>query len=233
VAPVTEAFAQVVRRRRVVSVVATIVDLAAERRRRRAPGPAPGVCGAPALLTFDLCAPQTYLVAERVDRQFPALVWAPVLPAEAPLSDDDLDALADRAHALGLPFVEPEDPYTGAAAAARVAALAAELDRAAPFVLAASRLAWAGGFDLADTDVLIEAAAAAGLDPADALAAAVNRGRDGLLTYATDRIRAVGVRTLPALRVGDRWYEGEPAITAATAGFAPIAAPAPAIERPR
>ena len=45
----------------------------------------------------------------------------------------------------------------------RVAALAAERGRAAPFVLAAGRLAFCGGYDLDDPETLAEAAAAAGL----------------------------------------------------------------------
>ena len=46
--------------------------------------------------------------------------------------------------------------------AMRVAALAAEQDRAAPFVLAAGRLAFCGGYDLDDPETIAEAAAAAG-----------------------------------------------------------------------
>ncbi len=194
--------------------MAVIVDLSAERLRRRGPAapvsPRRLASGVPPVFAFDVASPETYLVAERADRLFGDLVWAPVLPAEAPgTGPTDLDALADRAHALGLPFVEPEHPGGGAAEVARVAALAVEVDRAGPFVLAATRLAYAGGFDLADTDVLLEAAAAAGLDPGAALAAATDRRRDVALADATDRLRAAGVAPLPAIRVGGTWFCGE------------------------
>ena len=48
-------------------------------------------------------------------------------------------------------------------AAMRVAHYAAQQGRGGAFVLAATRLAFAGGFDLDDLEILTEAAAAAGL----------------------------------------------------------------------
>ncbi len=211
--------------------MAVIVDLNAERRRRRGPALAeaaerppagrPGehapvtvlaaprlAPGAPPVLAFDPASPETYLVAERADRLFAELVWTPVLPADAPgaIAPD----VADRARALGLPFVEPEPlPAAAGAAVARVTALAVEAGRAGLFVLAMTRLAYAGGFDLADDEVLCEAAAAAGLDPDAALAAAVDRSRDAALAAAADRLRAAGVAPLPAVRVSGTWYCGE------------------------
>ncbi len=193
--------------------MATIVDLSAERLRRRGPAapltPRRLAAGVPPVLAFDAAAPETYLVAERADRRFADLVWAPVLPAGPGSAPADLRALADRAHALGLPFVEPDDGAVGAIGVARVAALAVELDRAAPFVLAVTRLAYGGGFDPAHPDVLVEAAAAAGLDPGQALAAALDSHRDAALAAATERLRAAGVAPLPAIRVGGRWFCGE------------------------
>ena len=73
----------------------------------------------------------------------------------------------------------------------RVASLAAaEGGHAAPFVLAASRLAFCGGFDLDDPEVLAEAAAAAGLGLPEVLAAAGDRSRDG-------EMEATALRLLP------------------------------------
>ena len=77
-----------------------------------------------------------------------------------------------RAAALRLPLVWPERWPGSGSGAMRVAALAAERGRAAPFVLAAGRLAFCGGYDLDDPEVLAEAAAAAGLALDDALRAA-------------------------------------------------------------
>ena len=56
--------------------------------------------------------------------------------------------------------------------AMRVATYAAEQGRGAAFAIAAGRLAFCGGFDIEDPDMLAEAAAAAGLEVAEALDAA-------------------------------------------------------------
>ena len=85
----------------------------------------------------------------------------------------------------------------------RVASHAAECGRGAAFVLAAGRLAFCGGFDLDDPEILVEAAAAAGLGarrlPAGRAATA---GRDGAIEAAGRRLLAAGADRLPALRVG-------------------------------
>ena len=84
-----------------------------------------------------------------------------------------------------MPLVWPDAYPAGARVAMRVASLAAaEGGHAAPFVLAASRLAFCGGFDLDDPEVLAEAAAAAGLGLPEVLAAAGDRSRDGEMEAA-------------------------------------------------
>ena len=85
----------------------------------------------------------------------------------------------------------------------RVAALAAaEGGHAAPFVLAASRLAFCGGFDLDDPEVLAEAAAAAGLELPEVLAAAGDRSRDGEME--ADRAAPARPRRRPPARAAGR-----------------------------
>ena len=123
---------------------------------------------------FDLSCPFTYLAAERVERAFDDVIWTPA-SSEALrrtcLVDDDVAAAAvrraaeERAAALRLPLVWPERFPTEVSAAMRVAAFAAENGRGAAFVLAATRLAFCGGFDLDDPEILAEAAAAAGRRP--------------------------------------------------------------------
>src|SRR5439155_7612461 len=151
---------------------------------------------------FDLASPFTYLAAERVDRLFPALTWRPAL-TEALHAGDPLSAGVDREAAqqaaeeratlLHMPLVWPDTFPSGARVAMRVAALAAsEGARAAPFVLAASRLAFCGGFDLDDPEVLAEAAAAAGLGLPEVLAAAGDRSRDGEMEATALRLLAQG-----------------------------------------
>ena len=130
---------------------------------------------------FDLACPFTYLAAERVERAFDEVVWTPASDGalrRSCLADDDVAAAAvrraaeERAAELRMPLVWPERHPTEVAAAMRVAALAQEAGRGAAFVLAATRLAFCGGFDLDDPEILAEAAAAAGVALDDCLAAA-------------------------------------------------------------
>src|SRR3954465_14458542 len=99
-----------------------------------------------------------------------------------------------------MPLVWPDGYPTGARVAMRVAALAAcEGGHAAPFVLAASRLAFCGGFDLDDPEVLAEAAAAAGLGLPEVMAAAGDRSRDGQMEDTALRLLPQGRAPPPSL----------------------------------
>ena len=176
---------------------------------------------------FDLASPYTYLAVERVDRMFPGVEWCPALSEALYVGDPIADSAAreraqadvmDRAHELRMPLVWPER-YPAGRAAMRVAALAAEQDRAAPFVLAASRLAFCGGFDLDDPEVLAEAAAAACLGLDDCLRAAGERSRDGALELVGLRLLASGADRLPVLRVGRTLFCGEERIAEAAAAW--------------
>ncbi len=166
---------------------------------------------------FDLSSPFTYLAAERVDRMFGNLVWRPVLEEvlQAPAPPDAL--AEERADALGLPLVWPEFGPASVRPAMRVASLAAEQGRAAPFVLAATRLAFCGGFELDHPEVLAEAAAAANLGLDDALEAAGDIGRDGPMEEAARRLLARGADRLPAVRVGRLLFAGEDRVAEAAA----------------
>jgi 2-hydroxychromene-2-carboxylate isomerase len=79
------------------------------------------------------------------------------------------------------------------------------------------RLRFCGGFDLDDPETLAEAAAAAGVPLAECLEAAGDAGRDRGLQATAEGLRGRGVRELPAIRTGRRWFEGERAVAAAQA----------------
>jgi 2-hydroxychromene-2-carboxylate isomerase len=102
----------------------------------------------------------------------------------------------------------------------RVASLAAERGNAAPFVLAAGRLAFCGGYELDDPEVIAEAAAAAGLPLADALAAAGELRRDGAMERTALRLLRRGADELPATIVGRRLFAGESRLAEAAAAAA-------------
>lgn len=211
-------------------------------RRRRAVADRPGVGGGGrgaalsltrATFFFDLACPLSYLAAERVERTLGDADWVPVaLPAEAeePATRpwDELRQQAEhRARQLRLPLVWPERFPAQTPRALRAAGHAAELGAGAAFALAASRLAFCGGFDLDDPETLAEAAAAAGVPLDDCLSAAADPARDQPLQATAGRLRSLGMRRLPALglqawgrpRSGEgvepRIVEGEAAVFAA------------------
>jgi 2-hydroxychromene-2-carboxylate isomerase len=122
-----------------------------------------------------------------------------------------------RAAELRLPLVWPDRFPEPAPSALRAAAYARESGAGARFVLAASRLAFCGGFDLEAPEILAEAAAAAGLPPDRCLAAAGERWRDEALHATARGLGSRGVHSLPAMRVRGRWLQGEPALAQAAA----------------
>lgn len=188
------------------------------RRRRRRPPPRRRPQSLRAEFMFDLACPFTYLAAERVDRAFDDVRWTPAsttalragsLGSDAEALDRVQAAAEERAAALRLPLVWPERFPADVPAAMRAAGHAADDGRGRAFVLAAGRLAFCGGFDVDDPEILAEAAAAAGLSLDACLRAAGDRRRDGGIEAAGRRLLAAGADRLPALRVGRALYWGE------------------------
>lgn len=200
-----------------------------ERRAARTPG-APAGAGAPraarASFFFDLALPGTYLAAERVDRLFAGVRWQPAC-MEAPhagtlLCDPRARGAAmleaeERAAALSIPLIWPDRFGADARPAMRVSVVACEMRRGAEFVLAASRLAFCGGFDLSDPEVLAEAAAAAALPLDRCLQAAGDQRLDDALEAEGRRLLAAGADRLPAIRVNRRLFAGEERLAEAVA----------------
>ncbi|MDQ3768323.1 MAG: hypothetical protein M3370_02430, partial [Actinomycetota bacterium] len=101
-----------------------------------------------ARFAFDLASPETYLAAERVDRLFGDLDWQPVLTPHLLRRRIDAGRTRRRAAALNMPLAWPVAEPRAALPAMRVASLADEHGRGGTFVLAATRLAFCGGFAL-------------------------------------------------------------------------------------
>ena len=206
----------------------TVTSLEAHRLARRTRMAAARHAPQRATLYFDLGTPYTYLAAERADRLFSRLEWVPaaadVLQA-AELGEEARRAVSERAALLGLPFVWPEEASHRMRGAMRVASLAVERGRGAAFVLAASRLAFCGGFDVEDPEILAEAAAAAGIGLGEALAAAGDVGRDGPIEETGRQLLAAGATRLPALRVGRMLFCGEDRLLEAAAARAAVCSP--------
>jgi 2-hydroxychromene-2-carboxylate isomerase len=172
---------------------------------------------------FDVACPFSYLTAERIERTVGEVEWIAVDGASLAGQRDQaqLDDFRERAEArartLRLPLVWPDRFPVDSKRALRAAAYACEIGVGPSFAIAASRLAFCGGFDLEDPETLLEAAAAAGVPLAECLAAAGDARRDQALTATADGLRSRGIRELPAIRVDGRWYESEPGLRAACA----------------
>ncbi len=172
--------------------MATIIDLAHERRRR-----------AGTTFVFDLSSPWTYLAADAVTREFPTARWIPGLGAH----DRDDERVEDAAAAMDLRFAWPADRTTRGLAAARAASYAAEHGRAREFALAAARLAYGWGQDLDDHELIAQAAGIAELPLDPVIEATFDARRDPHLHHAA-RDGA------PALTAGGGSLDG-PAVVAA------------------
>jgi 2-hydroxychromene-2-carboxylate isomerase len=182
--------------------------------------PAPGVGSA---FFFDLACPLSYLAAERIERILGDVRWIPAAAAslraghswaQSPTARADIER---RAAEFRLPLSWPDPLPLEVGSAMRAAAYATEVGAGARFALAASRLAFCGGFDLEDPEILAEAAAAAGIPLAECLAAAGDVARDGALHATARGLLSRGVRRLPAIRVDRHWFDGERAVAEAAA----------------
>ncbi|MGI8411640.1 MAG: DsbA family protein [Solirubrobacteraceae bacterium] len=164
---------------------------------------------------FDLGCPFSYLAAERVERLLGEADWIPTASAAlGPRGSRSQRAAARaqaqrRAAALDLPLVWPDRSPPHVPGALRAAAHAARSGGGARFALAASRLAFCGGFDLDDPEIIAEAAAAAGIPLAGCLAAARDPDRDVALQASARVLLEHGISGLPAVRLGRRWFQGE------------------------
>ncbi len=186
---------------------------------------------------FDLSCPFSYLAAERVERMLGEVDWVPVagqalggaeqlrIAARRARLDKLRVAAERRAAELRLPLVWPDEFPAPVPGALRTAQCASDSGAGARFALAAARLAFCGGFDLEDPEVLAEAAAAAGMGLEDCLAAAGSTSRDVSLRATAHELAAQGVRELPAIRVGMRIFAGERRLPEAAALVAARAEP--------
>jgi 2-hydroxychromene-2-carboxylate isomerase len=94
---------------------------------------------------------------------------------------------------------------------------AGQLGAGAQFSLAAARLAFCGGFDLEDPEVLAEAAAAARIPLEQCLEAAKDCSLDATLDATGRGLLARGVTRLPAVRIGRGLFSGEGRLAEAAA----------------
>jgi 2-hydroxychromene-2-carboxylate isomerase len=188
---------------------------------------------AAAAFYFDLSSPLAYLAAERVLQALPGPAeWRGVLAAELPGAEPlpgtgaAAQALRERVAAgaaeLGLQPLRWPDPFPfDSRLAMLVATYARSIGRAVPFAQAAFRQAFAGGRSLAEEDSVLIAAAACEMHPSAVLRAASMRSVAEQLEATTAAAAAAGVRSVPAVTVGNRVFHGEGALGEAAEAMAP------------
>lgn len=158
--------------------------------------------------------PISYLVAERAERILGEVDWIPVPPLG--LTDERLLAHARReAVILRLPLQIPDNPLADPRPLTRAACLAGKQGVGPQFGLAAARLIYCGGYEIDDPRVVVDAAEVAGLSARAARRASMDVGLDPALEATTAGLRRRGLRSMPVIRVGQRWFEGVQALPGA------------------
>jgi 2-hydroxychromene-2-carboxylate isomerase len=179
---------------------------------------------------YDFADAESYLAAERVVEALGVVpVWQPVRGAELPGGEASTFRCAQerdiyqleverRAAAHGTqPLRWPPEWPAEYDLALRVAAYAQSIGRVVAFSLAAFRQAYAAGRDLRSSDTVVIAAAACEMHPAAVLKAAELRSVRRELERATAAAVRDGVRSVPAVRVGDEVVHGDEGLERAAA----------------
>lgn len=180
----------------------------------------------PSAFYFDLSCPFSYLAGERVERLLGRAEWhpAPRRPRPEPhrltrtmVSRAERSEAERAAEILRLPLSWPENYGGDCTGLHRAAAFAREYGAGPAFALAALRLGFSGGFDLADPLTLSEAAAAARVPVVTCVEASRDARWDSVLEATDLRLASAGIRRRPAFQVGGRWCQGPSAVLEAAA----------------
>lgn len=174
------------------------------------PSPNPERSAEQPVFYYDLGDPHCYLVAERVMSELPVMPeWEPVMVQRGPV-EPQRERIERRAAELGLQSIRwpghwPPDSHEAMLAAT----YAKRIGRAVAFSLAAFRQAFAGGRDLGDRDTILISGAACEIHPTALLKSLAMQSVAAALESAGARASSAGVRSLPAIGVGDAVFEGE------------------------
>jgi 2-hydroxychromene-2-carboxylate isomerase len=184
---------------------------------------------------FDFNSPYAYLAAERIDEFVPGAEWRPIAfpillhqlgRLEQVLQRDFpnvLPEVRERAAARGLPPVEPPPGWpveSWSLAPLRATVFATEHGRERYFVLAAFRKVFVEGLSLTETDTLRDAAADAGLEPDEVVAAIERPDIKQRLKDQTNAAVERGITGIPTVEIGDELYWGDDHLEEAAASVA-------------
>ncbi len=159
---------------------------------------------------FALDCPLSYLVAERVERDLGEIAWVPMLaPRDSRWAHERFHQAKAVASSKRLPLLEPENYPFDARPVSRAALFASQQDGSGgAFALRAMRLAFSGGFDLSEPDLIAEAAAASGLSVDGVLAAAEDPSLDHALASTASGLRSRGIIEPPVISIVGGWFSG-------------------------
>jgi 2-hydroxychromene-2-carboxylate isomerase len=170
------------------------------------------------VFTYDIGSPESYLAAERVTQalgvvpEFEPVLASRLSPAPPAVVRADIER---RARAQGLqPIRWPEWPFDSEPVML-AAAYARGIGKVVAFSLAAFRQAYAAGLDLSKPDGVIVAAAACEIHPRAVLRALESRAVEEALEESTQTAIAAGVRSVPAVRIGNEVSHGDQALAGA------------------
>lgn len=169
---------------------------------------------------FSFDSPDAYLAAERVLQTVDGpCEWIPIRAPRDPwsfrcaeeqaIAEQQIELAAAERNLLPLRWPPDFDPEL----ALRAATFAKSIGRTVAFTLAAFRQAYAGGADLADTDVILIAAAGCEMHPRAVLAALERDAITRTLDAATAEAEARGVTRVPTVWLPDgTLLEGDTAL---------------------
>ena len=172
---------------------------------------------------YDLGSPQCYIVGETIMSTLPVVPeWEPVLTSQITGSeqqaDSDREEVERLAAALGLQALRwPRNWPPDTTTAMLAATYAKKVGRGVAFSLAAFRQEFAGGRDIGDENTVLIAGAACEMHPVALTKGIELRSTARALQIAGKRAVNAGVRSLPAIQMGDRTYEGPEALALAGA----------------
>jgi 2-hydroxychromene-2-carboxylate isomerase len=160
---------------------------------------------------FDLSSADAYVAAERSHEVLGVVPeWVPIRMTPAFRCAEEIASHREdvERRAQGMQGLRWPDPYPADSEFAMLAATyARQIGRCVAFSLAAFRQAFAAGRDLGDRDTVLIAGAACELHPAALIKGAELRSTRERLDAATAEARAAGVRSVPAIQIGERVFD--------------------------